>query len=213
MIDRFIKKRRLELGICLFLVTVSLGVYLQVSGCDFVNYDDELYVIKNPHIKAGLTLESTIWAFTTGYAANWHPLTWLSHMLDFQLYSLNPMGHHWTNLQIHIVNTVLLFLFLKWVTGAIWRSAFVSALFAVHPLHVESVAWVAERKRCFMHLFLDSEYVGLCRLCSETEENALSIIGHAFYIRADVKADDCNLTICPFVIRFLAAFTFSSYGL
>jgi Tfp pilus assembly protein PilF len=171
MIDRFIKKRRLELGICLLLVTVSLGVYLQVSGCDFVNYDDELYVIKNPYIKGGLTLESTIWALTTGYAANWHPLTWLSHMLDFQLYSLNPMGHHWTNLQIHIVNTVLLFFFLKWVTGAIWRSAFVAALFAVHPLHVESVAWVAERKDVlctFFWILSMWAYVGYVRQPKKT---------------------------------------------
>lgn len=153
MIGNFIQKRRLECIICLFLAASSLLIYYQSTQHDFVTYDDELYVIKNPHIKAGLTSESTIWAFTTGYAANWHPLTWLSHMLDFQLYSLNPMGHHWTNLQIHIVNTVLLFLFLKWVTGTIWRSAFVSVLFAVHPLHVESVAWVSERKDVLCALF------------------------------------------------------------
>jgi Flp pilus assembly protein TadD len=151
--DRLNKKRRLQLVICLFLVVLSLVVYQQLTGCDFVNYDDELYVKKNPHIMAGLTLESIIWAFTTGYASNWHPLTWMSHMLDFELYGLNPMGHHWTNLQIHIVNTVLLFLFLKWMTGAIWRSAFVAALFAVHPLHVESVAWVAERKDVLCSFF------------------------------------------------------------
>jgi tetratricopeptide (TPR) repeat protein len=146
MADHFIQKRRLEIVICLFLVSVSLLIYLQVRGFEFVTYDDESYITKNTFIKAGFTSESIIWAFTSGYAANWHPLTWLSHMLDIELYGLNPMGHHWSNLQIHIVNVVLLFLFLRLMTGAIWKSAFVSALFAIHPMHVESVAWVAERK-------------------------------------------------------------------
>jgi len=146
MADHFIQKRRLEIVISLFLVSVSLLIFFQVAGFEFVTYDDELYITKNPYIKAGFTRESIIWAFESGYAANWHPLTWLSHMLDVELYGLNPMGHHWTNLQIHIINVVLLFLFLRWMTGTIWRSAFVSALFAVHPMHVESVAWISERK-------------------------------------------------------------------
>lgn len=144
--ERFIKKRKLELIVCMFLVATSLLVYMQVIKFDFINYDDGLYVVENPHIKGNLTLENIIWAFSTGYAANWHPVTWLSHMLDFGVYGLNPMGHHWTNLQIHIANSILLFLFFKYLTGALWRSALVAALFAIHPLHVESVAWVAERK-------------------------------------------------------------------
>jgi len=144
--ERFIKKKKLELIVCLFLVATSLLAYLQVIKFDFINYDDGLYVIENPYIKGEFTLKNIVWAFSTGYAANWHPLTWLSHMLDFGLYGLNPMGHHWTNLQIHIANSILLFLFLKYLTGVLWRSAFVAALFAIHPLHVESVAWVAERK-------------------------------------------------------------------
>jgi len=144
--ERFIKKRKLELIVCMFLVATSLLVYIQVIKFDFINYDDGLYIVENPHIKGKLTLENIIWAFSTGYAANWHPLTWLSHMLDFGVYGSNPMGHHWTNLQIHVANSILLFLFLKYLTGVLWRSAFVAALFAIHPLHVESVAWVAERK-------------------------------------------------------------------
>jgi hypothetical protein len=127
-------------------MATSLLAYMQVINIDFINYDDGLYVVENPHIKGNLTLENIIWAFSTGYAANWHPLTWLSHMLDFGVYGLNPMGHHWTNLQIHIANSILLFLFFKYLTGVLWRSAIVAALFAIHPLHVESVAWVAERK-------------------------------------------------------------------
>ena len=166
MMDSLIKKRRLELVICLFLIAASLLVYFQIINYDFINYDDELYLTKNPNIKAGLTPESIIWAFTTGYASNWHPLTWLSHMLDIELYGLNPMGHHWTNLQIHILNTVLLFLFLRWMTGAIWKSAFVAVFFAIHPLHVESVAWIAERKDvlcAFFWILSMLTYVGYVR--------------------------------------------------
>lgn len=161
-----VKKRRIEIVICLLLCTACLVVYLQLINCDFVNYDDELYLTKNSHIHAGVTLKSIIWAFTTGYASNWHPLTWLSHMLDIELYGLNPMGHHWTNLQIHIANTLLLFFVLQLMTGAILRSAFVSALFAIHPLHVESVAWIAERKdvlSTFFWMLSMYAYVGYVR--------------------------------------------------
>jgi tetratricopeptide (TPR) repeat protein len=161
-----VKKRRIEIVIYLSLCAACLVVYLQLINCDFVNYDDELYLTKNPYIQAGITLKNVIWAFTTGYASNWHPLTWLSHMLDFKLYGLNPMGHHWTNLQIHIANTLLLFFVLQHMTGAILRSAFVSALFAVHPLHVESVAWIAERKDVlctFFWILCMYAYVGYVR--------------------------------------------------
>jgi len=153
MMDNYSKIRRQKLIICLFLVAASLLIYSQSINFDFVYYDDELYVTENPFVKAGLTLEGIYWAFTSGYAANWHPLTWLSHMLDVDLYGLNPMGHHWTNLQIHIVNTILLFLVFNRMTGALWQSSLVAALFAVHPLHVESVAWVAERKDVLCTLF------------------------------------------------------------
>ena len=119
MMDSFTKKRRFELVICLSLATAILVVYLQVTNYDFVYYDDESYVTENTNVKAGFTIEGIVWAFTTGHAANWHPVTWLSHMLDSEFYGLNPMGHHWTNLQIHIANTILLFLFFNRVTGAL----------------------------------------------------------------------------------------------
>ena len=144
--DNFFKIRRKKIIICLFLVAATLSVYLQIINYDFVYFDDELYVIDNPNVKAGLNRESVIWAFSADYAGNWHPLAWLSHRLDVELYGLNPMGHHLTSLQIHIANSVLLFILLNWMTGAIWSSSFVAALFALHPLHVESVAWIAERK-------------------------------------------------------------------
>jgi len=130
----------------LFLMILTFATFEQVRTYDFINYDDNRYITENQHVQSGLTLEGVTWAFTTTHAANWHPLTWLSHMLDCQLYGLNPSGHHLTNLVFHIASTLLLFLVLERMTGALWRSAFVAALFALHPLHVESVAWAAERK-------------------------------------------------------------------
>ncbi|MGD0786066.1 MAG: tetratricopeptide repeat protein [Sedimentisphaerales bacterium] len=135
-----------SLLICLTLTLVTLAVYFQVRGFPFVNYDDPVYVSQNSNIHAGISFNAIRWAFTTGYAKNWHPLTWLSHMLDWQFYGSNPAGHHLTNLIFHIANTLLLFLVLKQMSQALWPSAFVAALFALHPLHVESVAWVSERK-------------------------------------------------------------------
>ncbi|MDB6016914.1 MAG: Tetratricopeptide 2 repeat protein [Pedosphaera sp.] len=132
--------------ICLALFLGSLAVYARVGGFEFVDYDDPAYVIENPRVAGGFTLDNIIWAFTTGYNSNWHPLTWLSHMLDFQLYGLFAGGHHLTNLLLHITNALLLFGILHRMTGAMWRSGLVAALFAWHPLHVESVAWISERK-------------------------------------------------------------------
>ena len=166
MMDRSIKKRCFEVVICLFLAAAILVVYLQVANYNFANYDDELYVTENPNVKAGFTFEGIVWAFSTGHAANWHPVTWLSHMLDSEIYGLNPMGHHWSNIQIHIANTILLFLLFNSVTGALWRSFLVAALFAIHPLHVESVAWVSERKDvlcAFFWILSMWAYVGYVR--------------------------------------------------
>lgn len=137
-------RRNILIGLGLALIT--LAVYWPVRGFEFTNFDDNLYVTENAHLPSGFTSENLSWAFTSGYASNWHPLTWLSHMEDVQLYGLNPAGHHLTNLWFHVANTLLLFgLLVQW-TGKAWRSALVAALFAWHPMHVESVAWVAERK-------------------------------------------------------------------
>lgn len=138
--------RNLTILICLGLALAVFAVFSQVLKCDFVNYDDPSYIINNQHVQHGITLESLKWAFTTGYSSNWHPLTWVSHMIDFQIYGLKPWGHHLTNLLFHGANSVLLFLLLRLMTGRLWPSAFVAALFALHPLRVESVAWVSERK-------------------------------------------------------------------
>jgi tetratricopeptide (TPR) repeat protein len=140
--------------ICLFLVVATLAVYWQVLDNDFVNYDDDEYVTENTHVNKGVTFDSLTWAFTSSHASNWHPLTWVSHMIDCQLYGLNPRGHHLTSLLFHVANTLLLLLILVRMTGALWQSSFVVALFALHPLHVESVAWVAERKDVLSMFFM-----------------------------------------------------------
>lgn len=132
--------------IALSLALITLLVYLPVTWHDFVNYDDGDYVTENHEVQNGLTWAGIKWAFTTGHASNWHPLTWLSHMTDCELFALYPGGHHLTSVLFHVANVVLLFVLVRRLTGALWPSAFVAALFAWHPLHVESVAWVAERK-------------------------------------------------------------------
>ena len=137
---------RRQLLICLVLAASALIPYVQVKDYAFITFDDDMYVTANPVVRAGLTWPGVKWAFTARHSSNWHPVTWLSHMLDCHLFGLRPGRHHLVNVAFHLANTILLFLFWDWVTGALWPSALVAALFALHPLHVESVAWVAERK-------------------------------------------------------------------
>lgn len=145
------QRQALILG--LLLVVATLALYNPVSHHPFVNYDDDRYVGDNIHVKAGLHWATVQWAFTTYDEANWHPLTWLSHALDCQLYGLNPAGHHYTNVLLHALNVLLLFVVLRRATGSIWRSCMVAALFAIHPVNVESVAWIAERKNLLSMFF------------------------------------------------------------
>ena len=139
--------------VCLALVAITWFVFGQTLRHDFVNFDDHVYVYENPLVVRGLSTEGIIGAFTHTHALNWHPLTTLSHMLDCQLYGLKAGGHHLTNVILHTISVLLLFLVLKQITGALWQSAFVAALFAIHPLHVESVAWIAERKDVLSAVF------------------------------------------------------------
>ena len=138
---------------CIFLAIGTAVVYSRVRGAEFVNYDDQNYVVQNAHVQAGLTWKTFAWALQSTEWDNWHPLTWLSHALDCQLYGLDPAGHHITNVLLHIFNVLLLFLLLTRGTAAPGRSFLVAALFALHPLNVESVAWVAERKNVLSTLF------------------------------------------------------------
>jgi len=146
MFAAHLTRKQLSRVIYFALAVVTLLIYLPMLWHGFVNYDDPDYIIGNAHVTGGLTWANVVWAFTSNDAANWHPLTWLSHMLDCQLFGVNPAGHHLMNLLFHTANTLLLFLLLTQLTGALWRSAMVAALFAWHPLHVESVAWTSERK-------------------------------------------------------------------
>ena len=146
-------KKTLVLSIYFALAFSTLLVFWQVRNFDFVSYDDDAYVTENQHVISGLTFDNIIWAFTADVSNHWHPLTWLSLMLDCQLFGPSPGGMHLVNLLLHIVNTLLLFAVLKKMTGTLWPSAFVAALFALHPMHVESVAWIAERKDVLSTLF------------------------------------------------------------
>lgn len=154
-------KRTFILSLALVLLTVL--AYLPVRNNAFINFDDNHYITANPHIKAGLSWDTVKWAFTTYDAANWHPLTWLSHALDSQVFGMDPAGPHSINLLLHVLNAVLLFLILQGLTGFTWRSLMVAAIFAVHPLNVESVAWAAERKNVLSMLFFLLAILAYCR--------------------------------------------------
>ena len=145
--------RRLDACICVLLALATAAVYGQTAWHAFVGYDDPVYLTRNITVLGGVTADGFRWAFSTWHAANWHPLTWLSHMLDVEMWGLWPGGHHLTSSALHVVNTLLLFGLLRALTKERWRSTLVAALFALHPLHVESVAWVSERKDVLSTLF------------------------------------------------------------
>jgi tetratricopeptide (TPR) repeat protein len=158
-------KARLTFLMGLMLAVITLAIYWKVAHHEFINLDDPSFVTENIHVSTGLTLKNIIWAATPEPGVGWFPVTWLSHMADVQMFGLNPRWHHLENVFIHIAATVLLFIFLFRLTNGLWRSAFVAAIFAVHPLHVESVAWIAERRDVlsaffgYLTLLLYSEYV------------------------------------------------------
>ena len=145
--------RHLGLGVVLILVWATLAVYWDVQNHEFINLDDNLYVTENRELTGGVSWDGLLWAFSSRDRTYWHPLTWLSHMMDCQLYGLNSKGHHLNNLLFHLANAVLLFLVLKRMTGELWPSAGVAAAFALHPLNVESVAWIASRKNVLSTFF------------------------------------------------------------
>ena len=154
MVQKTDKSLRIKSAVALFLLAAIAAVYWQArGGYDFISLDDSDYITNNPAVRQGFTISSITWAFTAFHSSNWHPLTWLSHMLDVELFGMNPIGHHFTNIALHSVNSIALFLLASRLTGALWRSAVVAALFALHPLHVESVAWIAERKDVLSTLF------------------------------------------------------------
>ena len=154
-----------RIAISFLLLVITFGLYLRVYNFDFISYDDPFLFIDNPHVNSGLSWDNVIWAFTSTDRLHWMPLTWITHMIDFEIYGSAASGHHLTSLAIHLLNTVLLLLFLYKATNRYWQSVFVAAVFALHPLHVEPVAWIAARKDllsslfCFATLLLYVRYV------------------------------------------------------
>jgi len=172
--------------ILLLLITATISVYWQTNTFDFVTFDDDNYVSENPHVRQGLSLDNLIWAFnqTKTVKTYYHPLTWLSHMLDCQLFGLNPGAHHLVNLLIHTINAILLFLTFRLMTGSPWKSIFVAALFALHPMNVDSVAWISERKNLLSTMFW-----------------MLTMLAYTYYARR------------PSIYRYLAVFAGMAAGL
>lgn len=176
-----------KLLICLGLLLLATYAYWGLTRAGFIGFDDPVYVVKNFPVQQGLTTQGTAWAFTTGHGGNWHPLTWLSHMLDVQLFGLNPVAHHLVNLFFHLANTVLLFLLLSQLTATVWRSAFVALLFSLHPLHVESVAWIAERKdvlSTFFGLWTIWFYADYVRAIEKSHGTRSFLVAHIFFALA-----------------------------
>jgi protein O-mannosyl-transferase len=143
-----------RLILCLLLALATIATYIPITHAPFLNYDDAQHVTENPHVRAGLTWRTIVWSFRTSEALDWHPITWLSHALDCELFGVNPEAHHTVNILIHAANVVILFLILQSATGFLWRSLFVALLLALHPINVESVAWISERKDVLSMFFM-----------------------------------------------------------
>jgi hypothetical protein len=196
---RTLKKQHIFL-IYLALAFITFIAFEQVRRNEFTNYDDHAYVTDNPYVKAGLTNQSVSWAFTKSHANNYHPLTWLSHMLDCQLFELDPSWHHLTNLWFHIANTLLLFWLLKRMTGSVWPSAFVAACFGLHPLHVESVAWIAERKDVLSAFFWMLTIITYIRYTERRSTRRYLLVVFVFALGLMAKP---MLVTLPFVLLLL----------
>jgi len=185
--------------VVVFLILITVAVFWRVVGDKFV-YDDYEYLVENPHVQDGLTLESAAWAFVSTRCSNWHPVTWLSHLLDCEIYGMKPTGHLLTNLLFHLANVLLLFFILSRMTGYMWRSAFVAALFAVHPLHVESVAWVAERKDVLSTFFLMLTLLAYVRYVKQPGLRRYLLVAGLFALGLMSKP---MLVTLPFVLLLL----------
>jgi protein O-mannosyl-transferase len=153
MFDNVTMSQKYSIFVVLMLIILILGVYWPVQNYGFIGFDDSTYITEDSHIQSGITVDGIRWAFSTKYFGLWNPLTWLSLMVDYQLFRFNAGGYHWTNVIIHVLNTILLFFLFRNLTGAIWRSAIIAGLFAIHPINVESVVWIAERKNVLSTFF------------------------------------------------------------
>jgi len=195
--------------VCLVLAAAVLAVYYPVMGFDFVNLDDQLYAYENPHVRAGITPAGIQWAFTNLDANFWHPLTWLSHMLDWQLFGDWAGGHHAMGLLLHVANTLILFMALARLTNRFWESAAVAALFALHPLHVESVAWVSERKDVLSTLFFMLTLLAYPRYVEKRTPGRYLCVLTPYALGLMAKP---MLVTVPFVLLLLDAWPLQRFG-
>lgn len=191
---------RREVGLAALLVALTLAVYAPVGRFDFIPIDDRLYVTDDAHIRNGLSTSGIAWAFGTFYDCNWIPLTWLSLMVDATLYGSWPGGHHLANVLLHVANVLLVFAFFRKATGSCWRSAFVAAIFAVHPLHVESVAWIAERKDVLSLFF---GLLALYAYAAYAQRERIALLGLAFACFVCSLLSKQTLVTLPFVLLLL----------
>src|SRR5437899_8815209 len=193
----------------LFLAAITWLVFGQTVRHDFVNFDDHVYVYDNPLVTGGLTIHGIVGAFTHPHGRNWHPLTTISHMLDCQLYGLNAGGHHFTNLALHTIAVLLLFRVLRVTTGTLWPSAVVAALFAIHPLHVESVAWVSERKDVLSAVFFMLTLAAYVRYARAPSTGRYFFVGLIFTLGLISKQ---LLVTVPFVLLLLDYWPLRRFG-
>src|SRR5437899_12748187 len=193
----------------LFLSAITWLVFGQTVRHEFVNFDDHVYVYDNPLVAGGLNINGIVSAFTHPHARNWHPLTTISHMLDCQLYGLNAGGHHFTNLALHTIAVLLLFRVLRVTTGTLWPSAVVAALFAIHPLHVESVAWVSERKDVLSAVFFMLTLAAYVRYAREPSTGRYFIVALIFTLGLMSKP---MLVTVPFVLLLLDYWPLRRFG-
>jgi len=191
---------RLFAFICLALALGTAALYWPITSHPFILFDDEEYVTVNKHVITGLSWENFRWAFTNTEAANWHPLTWLSHQLDCEIFDLNAGAHHFVNMLFHVTNTLLVFVFLRGATGAVWRSAFVAAFFAWHPLHVESVAWASERKDTLSTFFFLLTLIAYARYAQEGSKGQ--------GVKSQPETPGGNIARCWFYALALLLFAF-----
>lgn len=198
--DTLLSDRRKVVLICLFLIAATLAVYWPVRHYEFTNYDDNVYITENHYVQSGLTPKSISWALTARYHSNWLPLVWLSYMLDYEFYGLSPGGYHLTNVFLHIANSLLLFLVLRKMTGALWQCGFVASLFALHPLHVESVAWIAERKDVLSTFFWMLTMWSYARFVERPKFNRYLLVLLVFLLGLMAKP---MLVTLPFVLLLL----------
>src|SRR5277367_645671 len=197
---KILTSRNLTIILCLLLAVATIALYYPVSKHAFLSYDDHDYVTANSHVRDGLTWSTLQWAFSAPTAANWHPLTWISHALDCQLFGLNPAGHHLHSALLHTVDALLLFLLLAWITKRRGPSLLVAALFAVHPINVESVAWIAERKNVLSTLFFFLAIAAYIRYAQKPDWQRYLLVATLF--AAGLMAKPMVITL-PFVLLLL----------